>query len=143
MRLVLDTAVMVAALRSNRGAANRLLAAGLQRRYVLLTSVPLMLEYEAVLTRPEHLDTAGLTREDIGVLLDAVASAGELVRLHFSWRPQVADPDDDMVLETAANGVPTRLPLSTCATSPNRHGASVSSPSNPAPACVDVRHERE
>lgn len=63
-----------------------------------------MLEYEAVLTRPEHLDAAELTREEAGVLLDAVAATGEPVALHLSWRPQVADPDDDMVLETAANG---------------------------------------
>lgn len=104
MRLVLDTAVMVAALRSNRGASNQLLAAGLQRRYALLTSVPIMLEYEAVLTRSEHLDAAGLTREDVCVLLDTVAAVSEPIVLHFLWRPQVADPDDDMVLETAANG---------------------------------------
>lgn len=104
MRLVLDATVMTAAPRSNRGAANRLLAAGLQRSYLLLISVPLMLDYGAVLTRLEHLDAAGLTREEAGVLLDAVAATGEPVGLHFSWRPQVADPDDDRVLETAANG---------------------------------------
>lgn len=97
---------MTAALRGNRGTANRLSAAGLQRRYLLLISVPLMLEYEAVLTRPEHLDAAGLTREEAGVLLDAVAATGEPAGRHLSWRPQVkvTDPDDDMVLETAANG---------------------------------------
>jgi predicted nucleic acid-binding protein len=39
-----------------------------------------------------------------GNILDAVAATAEPVRLAFLWRPAVRDPDDDMVLETAANG---------------------------------------
>jgi len=104
MRLVLDTAAMVAAIRSNAGASNRLLAAGLGRRLTMLVSTPLLLEYEAVMTRPEHLGASGLTAQEIGVLLDAVAATAEPVRLAFLWRPAVRDPNDDMVLETAANG---------------------------------------
>jgi predicted nucleic acid-binding protein len=53
---VLDTDVIVAALRSDRGASRQLLLAALKRRFGLLLSVPLILEYEAVLTRPQHLD---------------------------------------------------------------------------------------
>ena len=87
MRLVSDTSVLVAAIRSNQGRSNRLLAAALQRRCTLLASVPLMLEYEAVLTRPEHLQAAGLTAAEIGVLLDAIAAVAEPVRLTFLWRP--------------------------------------------------------
>ena len=63
-----------------------------------------MLEYQAVMTRPEHLEASQLSMEDVGVLLDAVAAAGEPVRLAFLWRPAVRDPDDDMVLEAAVNG---------------------------------------
>ena len=104
MRLVLDTAVMVAAIRSNAGASRRLLEAGLETRFTMLASVPLMIEYQAVLIRPEHLEASGLTEDDVGVLLDAVAKLVEPVRLAFRWRPVASDPDDDMVLETAANG---------------------------------------
>jgi putative PIN family toxin of toxin-antitoxin system len=104
MRLVLDTSVLVAAIRSNRGRANRLLVAALRRRCVPLASVPLMLEYEAVLTRPEHLSASGLTSIEVGVVLDALAAVAEPVRLNFLWRPLLPDPDDDMVLETAVNG---------------------------------------
>lgn len=104
MRLVLDTATMVAAIRSNAGASNRLLAAGLERRFTTLVSTPLLIEYEAVMTRAEHLEASGLTVEDVGVVLDAVAATSEPVHLAFLWRPAVRDPDDDMVLETAANG---------------------------------------
>ena len=104
MRLILDTAVMVAAIRSDAGASRRLLVAGLERRLTLLASVPLMIEYQAVMTRPEHLKASGLSAADVGVLLDAVAAVVEPVRLAFHWRPVVRDPDDDMVLEAAVNG---------------------------------------
>lgn len=95
---------MVAAIRSNAGASNRLLAAGLERRVTMLVSTPLLIEYEAVMTRVEHLEASGLTREVIGSILDAVAATAEPARLAFLWRPAVRDADDDMVLETAASG---------------------------------------
>lgn len=95
---------MVAAIRSDAGASRRLLVAGLEARLTLLASVPLMIEYEAVMTRPEHLKASGLSVEDVNVLLDAVAAVAESVRLAFLWRPAVRDADDDMVLEAAVNG---------------------------------------
>jgi putative PIN family toxin of toxin-antitoxin system len=104
MRLVLDTTVMVAAIRSNAGASNRLVESALRRRFTLLVSTPLLIEYEAVMTRQEHLDRSGLTIEEVEILLDAVAAVAEPVRLAFLWRPALHDPDDDMVMETAANG---------------------------------------
>jgi len=104
MRVVLDTAIMVAALRSDAGASRRLLVAGLERRVDLAVSVPLMFEYQAVLSRPEHLRASRLSVRDVGVLLDAVAAVAVAVQISFLWRPVLPDPDDDMVLETAANG---------------------------------------
>ncbi|HEY2660382.1 MAG TPA: putative toxin-antitoxin system toxin component, PIN family [Caulobacteraceae bacterium] len=104
MRFVLDTATMVAAIRSNAGASNRLLALALERRLTMLVSTPLLIEYEAVMTRAEHLSASGLTAAEVGVVLDAVAATAEPVRLAFLWRPAARDPDDDMVLETAVNG---------------------------------------
>jgi predicted nucleic acid-binding protein len=105
MQLVLDTAAMVAAIRSDRGASRRLLLAALHGGSVtLLVSVPLLIEYEAVMTRLEHLNAAGLTAAEVGSLLDAVAAVADQVRLAFLWRPLLPDIDDDMVLETAVNG---------------------------------------
>ena len=101
---VLDTDVLVAALRSDSGASRRILEEALARRFDLLLSVPLMFEYEAVLTRPEHLSASGASVEDVGDVLDGLASVGRRVRLAFRWRPALADPNDDMVLETAVNG---------------------------------------
>jgi putative PIN family toxin of toxin-antitoxin system len=101
---VLDTDVMVAALRSDRGASRQLLLAALNRQFELLLSVPLMLEYEAVLTRAQHLAACGLSSTEVGSVLDDLAAVGRPVRLAFRWRPRLPDPDDDMVLETAING---------------------------------------
>lgn len=105
MRLVLDTTVIVAALRSGRGASRELLTAALEKRFDLLISVPLMIEYESVLMRAEHREAAGLSAKEMSVILDAIASVAEPIRLSFLWRPILRDPDDDMVLETAANGL--------------------------------------
>jgi putative PIN family toxin of toxin-antitoxin system len=106
MRIVLDTAAMVAALRSDAGASRWLLRSALERRrgLMLLVSVPLLIEYEAVMTRAEHLKAAGVSAADVGTLLDAVAAVAEPVRLAYLWRPTLPDADDDMVLEAAVNG---------------------------------------
>jgi putative PIN family toxin of toxin-antitoxin system len=105
MRVVLDTAVMVVAIRSGSGASRRLLEMALRREgLTLLVSVPLLIEYEAVMTPPEHLTVAGLTASEVSRLLDAIAAIAEPVTLAFLWRPLLPDADDDMVLETAMNG---------------------------------------
>jgi len=104
MRLVLDTSALVAGLRSDAGASRRLLLGALERRFVMLASVTLFIEYQAVATRPEHLAAARLSEQDVCVLLDAFANIVERVRLAYLWRPMLRDPDDDMVLETAVNG---------------------------------------
>jgi predicted nucleic acid-binding protein len=41
---------------------------------------------------------------DIDSFLAALASACEAVEVSFQWRPQLSDPNDEMVLETAVNG---------------------------------------
>jgi len=101
---VLDTDVLVAALRSSRGASRQLLRCALDRRFELLLSVPLVLEYEAVLTRPQHLAACGLSAAEVERVIDDLAAVGHPVRLAFRWRPRLSDPNDDMVLETAVNG---------------------------------------
>jgi predicted nucleic acid-binding protein len=104
--LVLDTDAMVAAIRSDAGASRWLLRTILERRRrpTLLVSVPLLIEYEAVMTRPEHLRAARLSAAEVGSILDSVAAVAESVVLAYLWRPTLPDADDDMVLEAAVNG---------------------------------------
>jgi putative PIN family toxin of toxin-antitoxin system len=109
VRIVLDTDVVVAAFRSDQGASRRLLLAALDRGFVLLLSVPLVLEYEAVLKRAEHMLAIGLETSELDAVLDALVAVGEPIRLRFHWRPTLKDPSDEMVLQTAVNGQADRL----------------------------------
>lgn len=106
MRLiyVLDTNVMVAALRSDRGASRAILLAALDLRFELLLSVPLLLEYEAVLKRPNQLAVSKIESGEVEMVLNDLVAIATPVRLAFRWRPKLPDANDDMVLETAANG---------------------------------------
>lgn len=94
--VVLDTNVIVAALRSNRGASFRLLEE-LGRRaptFRPCLSVPLVLEYESALKRVEALGQA-----DVDAVLNYLCKVGSLREIFFLWRPFLRDPADEMVLE--------------------------------------------
>lgn len=99
MRVVLDTSVLVAAGRSRRGASNALLLRLPDSTFELTISVPLFVEYEAVLLRSENL----LDREPAAVegFLDFLLSVSHLQEVFFAWRPALPDPDDDFILELA------------------------------------------
>jgi hypothetical protein len=87
MRLVIDTVVMVAAIRSDAGASRRLLVAGLENRFTMLVLVPLLIEYDAVMTRRSHLVASRLSLTDVGIVLGAAAAVAEPVLLDYLWRP--------------------------------------------------------
>ena len=104
MRLVLDTNVVVAALRSPSGASAALLEQALDRRFTLLLSVPLVLEYEGACSDPAQRIASGLSEPEVGTIVSALCAVAEPVYAWFLWRPQLRDPADEMVLETAVNG---------------------------------------
>ena len=101
---MLDTSVLVAALRTRLGAGNAVLRLVAQRRVEALATPPLFLEYEDVLKRPEHRLVHGLAPEAIDEFLAQLAALIEPIEVHFQWRPQSRDPNDEMVLEAAING---------------------------------------
>ena len=101
---MLDTDAVVAAMRSPTGASAAIVRAVRQRWATLLLSVPLALEYEAVCRRSEHRMEAGLSERQVEIFLDAIIAMAEPVPTHFLWRPQLRDPNDEMVLEAAVNG---------------------------------------
>jgi putative PIN family toxin of toxin-antitoxin system len=103
-RIVVDTSVIVAGLRSQLGASNRVLTLVAERRLVPVVTTALFLEYEDVLNRPEQRLATGMAKDDVLGFLAALASAAEPVDVHFMWRPQLADPADELVLEAAVNG---------------------------------------
>jgi len=101
MRIVVDTSVLVAAARSRRGASLALISSIPSPRFQICLSVPFYLEWQDVLTRPEHLPPRR-SAEDALAALRALAAAAHLQEIHYLWRPFLGDPDDDMVLPLAA-----------------------------------------
>jgi putative PIN family toxin of toxin-antitoxin system len=104
VRVVVDTDVIAAAMRSPGGASAAILRAARHGSITLLVSVPLAMEYEATCSQAEHMLAAGLSERQIGIFLDAVLAMAEPIRTHYLWRPQLRDPGDEMVLEAAVNG---------------------------------------
>jgi putative PIN family toxin of toxin-antitoxin system len=104
MRLVLDTDVIVAALRSPTGASAALLMAARRGEITMLANVALALEYEATCLRAEHGVAAGLSAAEVNIFIDAVVGMAVPVETHFLWRPLLRDPADELVLEAAVNG---------------------------------------
>ena len=103
-RVVLDTDVLVAALRSPRGASAEVLRLVRAGRLSMLASVALFTEYEAVVMRPEQLLAVGQSAMAMSRALDELADRVVHVNVWYQWRPQLRDPADEMVLEAAVNG---------------------------------------
>jgi len=98
-RVVIDTNVFVSALRSRRGASFRLLGLVGTGLFEIELSVPLALEYEVVGRRT--LPATALTEADFEAILGFVFRSARHREVFYSWRPCLADPGDDMVLELA------------------------------------------
>ena len=94
--MVLDTNVLVSALRSNKGASHRLLRLVDSGKFEVNLSVPLVFEYEAAAKK-----SAPLPPHDVDAVIDYICSVAQHRKIHYLWRPLLKDPKDDMVLELA------------------------------------------
>jgi putative PIN family toxin of toxin-antitoxin system len=97
--VVLDTSVLVAALRSRRGAAFRVLSRVGTGDFEIAVSVPLVFEYEDALLR-QIADTP-LSERDVHDVVDYLCSVAQQQDIFFLWRPLLRDPKDDLVAEVA------------------------------------------
>lgn len=100
VRIVLDTSVLVAAARSRNGASFQLVSMLPTPRFDFALTIALYTEWQAILTRPEHMPPGVTVAAALGYLR-YLASLAHLQDVHFLWRPFLRDPDDDMVLECA------------------------------------------
>ena len=98
MKIVIDTNVLVAALRSRRGASFKLVSFLPNDKFSIFLSVPLVLEYEDALMR---LESSAITEQDIRNFVDFLCEIGHHQEIFFLWRPFLPDPSDDHVLEVA------------------------------------------
>ena len=99
LHAVIDTNVVVAALRSRLGASFRLMERLAAREFRISLSVPLVLEYEDAGKRSAR--EVGLTASDVDDVVDYLCSVADLREIHFLWRPFLRDPYDDHLLELA------------------------------------------
>lgn len=104
MRIVLDTAALIAALRSKVGAARETIRLILQGQLTILMDYKLACEYRDVALRPEHLTESGLSEEEAEKFILTLEALAECVEIFERYRPLSSDPNDDMVLDVAING---------------------------------------
>jgi predicted nucleic acid-binding protein len=100
-RIVIDTNVLVSALRSRRGWSFDLLERLGKDQFEHVVTVPLVIEYEDVLRRDGMVPLCSAEVDDV---LDYICASGLRQQVHFLWRPKLSDVCDDMVLEAAFNG---------------------------------------
>ena len=100
-QVVLDTNILVTALRSKRGASFKLISLIDKGPFKVNLSVSLVFQYEEILRRQRR--SLHVNQEDIADFLDYLCSVANLHEIYFLWRPYLPDPQDDMILELAAN----------------------------------------
>lgn len=99
--IIIDTNVIYSALRSKRGASNKLLSLIGAGHFEIHLSVPLVLEYEDVLLR--KIKSLPVTKKDISDLIDSLCDLSHHHEIYFLWRPHLRDPKDEFVLELAVS----------------------------------------
>ena len=99
LRAVMDTNVLMAALRSTTGASYELLRQLRQGRWRMLLSNHLLFEYEELAKR--HAVEIPLVMTDVDDVLDALATGAEQHVLRPGWAPRLSDPDDEPLLQLA------------------------------------------
>lgn len=104
MRIVLDTSVLIAGLRSNRGGSAEILRIAARGKVTLLMDLKLEMEYREVALRGNNLSAARMTVAEVTRVIDGSANDAEGVRIAFKHRPMSRDEADDLVLDIAING---------------------------------------
>ena len=101
---MVDTDVLVAAMRSPTGASSALVSLLLQRKACWLLSVAMAFEYEAICMLAEHRLAANASAQDVQNLMTVILGIVVPIEVHYQWRPLLSDPGDEMVIEAAVNG---------------------------------------
>jgi len=99
--IIIDTNVLIAALRSKKGASFRVLSLVGTNKFEPHDSVALVLEYENVVQR--HRAELGLSQDDVSVLIDSLCSLAKHHQIYFLWRPSLPDANDELILELAVS----------------------------------------
>jgi predicted nucleic acid-binding protein len=99
MRAVLDTNVLVAALRSRRGASFEVVRLLREGRWTLVLSNTVLGEYHEILHR--EAVAFGLSQLETDLYLDTLCALAEQRALTSEWQPVAIDPDDEPLVQLA------------------------------------------
>jgi len=97
--IVIDTNVLVAALRSDGGASRQVLRGVFSGRWRPVFGNALWTEYEELCRR--DIWGEATTATDRHTVLAALARQGRWVSVHYGWRPNLPDESDNHLIELA------------------------------------------
>ncbi len=100
IRVVIDTNIVVSAAQSRRGASFAVLSLLPSEYFEIVLTIPLYMEYQDVLLRPDILND-NYTESEVHGFARYLASIAHIQNIYYLWRPWLKDPKDDMVLEAA------------------------------------------
>ena len=109
MKYLLDTCIIISALRSKKGASHFLLRKAVLKQLPIIMHFKLLAEYRDVLTRPDMVSALIYTADEIEKILIGLVNVAEEVNPHFLWRPNLKDEKDNFLIEIAVTSQPCTI----------------------------------
>lgn len=101
MIVTIDTNILFQAFYSNIGASHQIVRMVRYGELEMAISVPVFQEYRDVMSRPDNMTLLGLNDSDVDTIMDFVATIGRVTHISYSWRPNLRDEADNMIIELA------------------------------------------
>jgi putative PIN family toxin of toxin-antitoxin system len=99
MIVVIDTNVLLQALKSKNGASHYILRLIREQKVTIALSLQVFKEYEDVLKRPEILKIIGLSFSDIEKVLRFISYIAKPFTTYYLFRPNLKDEKDNIFVE--------------------------------------------
>jgi putative PIN family toxin of toxin-antitoxin system len=99
IQAVLDTNVLLSALRSRNGASFEIMDRFDRGEFILLLSNTVLAEYEEVLKR--ELPSLGFSLAAVDAFLDELCLKARLCQVSAAWKPSLPDADDEAIAQLA------------------------------------------
>lgn len=102
--VVIDTSIIVSALIGKKGPSREVIRRCLMGELKPIISNALFCEYQDVTKRKNIITLCPLSNDEIQELLNAFYSVARWVSIHYLWRPNLIDEDDNFIIELALAG---------------------------------------
>lgn len=109
MKYLLDTCIIVSALRSKQGASYQLLRQAVEGQLPIVMDFKLLAEYRDVLMRPDMRQALVFEPTEIEMILARLVMVAEESRITFLWRPNLHDENDNYLVEIAVATQPCTI----------------------------------